>query len=79
MAHCNDFTRVAVVGEGTSMNWGYRLANIVTKAELRRFDPSDMDAAIAWARGGEAMRRILASKPVPSEVCEAEQISGHHI
>lgn len=51
-AHRNDFCRVAVVGEGTLMEWGTRFADVLSKAELRQFDPGEADEAIAWVREG---------------------------
>lgn len=50
-AHADDFDRVAVVGEGVPMEWGTKLADVLTRAEMRQFDPALMDAAIEWARG----------------------------
>ncbi|RKF12505.1 STAS/SEC14 domain-containing protein [Roseovarius spongiae] len=49
-AHTNGFHRVAVVGEGALMDWGTKLANFLTKAELGQFDPEEMEAAVAWVR-----------------------------
>lgn len=48
-AHRNDFRRGAVVGAGALMEWGTRFADVLTETELRQFDPSKTDAAIAWA------------------------------
>ncbi|MDT0684049.1 STAS/SEC14 domain-containing protein [Roseicyclus sp. F158] len=50
-AHANDFSRVAIVGEGVLMEWGAKLADALTQAEMRNFDPAQMDAAIEWVRG----------------------------
>lgn len=52
IGHRNDFGRVAVVGEGALMEWGSRFADVLTKVELRQFDPEEMDAAVAWVREG---------------------------
>ncbi len=48
--HVNDFHRVAVVGKGIVLEWGTKFVNVLTRAELRQFDPVEMDAAIAWVR-----------------------------
>lgn len=50
-AHARDFRRIAVVGDGTWMEWGTKLAGVLTRAEMRWFDAAEMDAAISWARG----------------------------
>ena len=49
-AHANDFSRVAIVGEGTLMEWGTNLVGALTRAEMRRFDTGEMSAAVEWAR-----------------------------
>ena len=49
-AHANDFSRVAIVGEGTLMEWGTNLVGALTRAEMRRFDTGEMAAAVEWAR-----------------------------
>ncbi len=50
-AHAQDFCRIALIGDGKWMEWGTKLAGILTRAEMRWFDVAEMDAAISWARG----------------------------
>ena len=47
--HGNDFSRVAMVADQKWIEWGTKAADFVTDADLKWFEPSDRDAAIAWA------------------------------
>ena len=49
-AHSNDFRRIAVVGEGRWMEWGTKLASLLTRAEMRWFEVNEIDTAVTWAR-----------------------------
>lgn len=51
-AHGDDFKRIAVVGERRWLEWGTRLADLITGTDLRWFEPAERRAAVAWA-GGE--------------------------
>ena len=50
-AHRNDFSRIAVVGEAAWQHWGTTLAKALTRAEMRWFDASALDAAAEWVGG----------------------------
>jgi len=50
-AHALDFSRIAVIGESTWMERGTNLAGVLTRAEMRCFDPAEIDTASSWARG----------------------------
>lgn len=50
-AHRNDFSRIAVVGDAAWQEWGTRFAKALTRAEMRWFDASALDAAAKWAGG----------------------------
>ena len=50
MAHRNDFSRIALIGDQKWMEWGAALAGALTRAEMRWFDSSESDAAKDWAR-----------------------------
>ena len=52
VSHRNDFSRIAVVGRRSWMEWGTRLARLLTSAEMRWFDVEDADRAVEWARAG---------------------------
>ncbi|MEQ9637778.1 MAG: STAS/SEC14 domain-containing protein [Devosia marina] len=52
LAHLNDFSRIAVVGGRSSLNWGNALAQYLTLAEMQWFDANDIDQATNWVRGG---------------------------
>lgn len=47
-AHSNDFRRVAVIEERRWMEWGTKLVDLFTRAEMRWFDAGELDAAVAW-------------------------------
>ena len=49
-AHANDFSRIAVVGERSWMEWGTKIVNVITLAEMRWFKATDFKNAIAWLR-----------------------------
>lgn len=50
IAHTNDFSRIAVVGERGWMEWGTKIVNVITLAEMRWFKATDFKNAIAWLR-----------------------------
>ena len=50
--HRNDFRRIAVVGDSKWMEWGTSLAGLLTRSEMRWFEPGEEDAAAEWARNG---------------------------
>ena len=50
IAHRNDFSRVAIIGDRKWMGWGTSLAGTLTRAEMRWFDSDEAVAAKAWAR-----------------------------
>ena len=50
MAHRNDFSRVAVIGDKKWMEWGTDLAGALTRAEMRWFDSNELEMAQDWAR-----------------------------
>ena len=51
-SHRNDFSRIAVVGKRKWMEWGTRLAGLLTSGEMRWFDVGNADEAVEWARTG---------------------------
>lgn len=52
LAHRNDFSRTAVIGNRTWMEWGTKLVKVLTSADMRWFEVGDADRAVEWARGG---------------------------
>lgn len=52
IAHRNDFSRIAVIGDAKWMEWGTTLAAALTRAEMRWFEASKADEAAEWARHG---------------------------
>ncbi len=50
--HRNDFRRIAVIGDSKWMEWGTSLAGLLTRSEMRWFEPGEEDAAAEWARNG---------------------------
>lgn len=56
--HGDKFGRIAIVGDKAWQEWGTKLSNLLfPSAEMRFFDPTDIDAAAAWVldtRGGIA-------------------------
>lgn len=46
--HFSDFERLAVVGDRGWEEWMTRLSTPFTLADIRFFEPSDMDKALAW-------------------------------
>jgi hypothetical protein len=51
LAHRNDFSRIAMVGENTWEKWGANLADALTTGELKWFDTGEMKRAMGWAAG----------------------------
>lgn len=51
IAHRNDFSRIAVVGNRAWVKWGTKLAGFLTAAEMKWFDAAEADRAAEWARG----------------------------
>ncbi|GHA38671.1 hypothetical protein GCM10007989_38020 [Devosia pacifica] len=52
LAHRNDFSRIAIVGDRSWLKWGAALAQYLTSAEMQWFDANDFDQATNWVRGG---------------------------
>ena len=52
-AHTNDFSRVAVVGERSWMEWGTRMVNLLARSEMRWFDSSEEVDAVEWVQKGK--------------------------
>lgn len=50
-SHRNDFSRIAVIGDRTWMEWGTMLASTLTRSEMHWFDIGDFGAAVEWVRG----------------------------
>ena len=48
--HWNDFERIAVVGDEAWQSVMTRFADAVTKGEIRFFDASKREAALAWLK-----------------------------
>lgn len=51
-AHRNDFSRIAVVGDKTWMNWGTTFAKALTRSEVQWFETGERAQAVNWARHG---------------------------
>lgn len=51
MEHYSDFERIALVGDKAWEQWMAKLCRPFTRAEVKYFDASDMDAAMRWAKG----------------------------
>ncbi|NEX20024.1 STAS/SEC14 domain-containing protein [Thiorhodococcus mannitoliphagus] len=51
MEHYSDFERIALVGEKSWERWMAKLCKPFTRAEVKYFDASEMDAALSWAKG----------------------------
>ena len=49
----NDFSRVAVVGERSWMEWGTRMVNLLARSEMRWFDSSEEVDAVEWVQKGK--------------------------
>ncbi len=52
IAHRNDFSRIAILGEQRWTELGTALASLLTRAEMRWFDTDQADLAADWARRG---------------------------
>lgn len=50
VAHANDFTRIALVGEKKWHEWMTMVMKPFTSAEVRYFDESERQAALKWAQ-----------------------------
>ena len=50
LRHHNDFTKLGVVGDNVMIEWGMKLARPFFSGEIKRFDPSEADAALEWLR-----------------------------
>jgi len=50
MKHYSDFARIAVVGDRKWEDWMAQLCKPFTKATVRYFDVSEVEAAWAWLR-----------------------------
>lgn len=50
--HGDDFSRVAMVGDQGWIEWGAKVADLVTGADIKWFEAGDRDAAVVWARSG---------------------------
>ncbi|MDF1800464.1 MAG: STAS/SEC14 domain-containing protein [Planctomycetota bacterium] len=70
-AHHRQVPRVALAVNGTMAKLGPALARHFVKAELRRFEYEDLDAAIAWVAGDD---RGSPGEPLPRG---EEQPVGH--
>ncbi len=55
LKHYADFERIAIVGDRKWEAWMAQLCKPFTKAKVRYFDASQVDAAWAWLREGVAM------------------------
>jgi hypothetical protein len=51
VAHRNDFSRVAVVGDQRWLDLGTAFARFLTNSEMRWFDSTGVDEAAQWASG----------------------------
>ena len=52
LAHRNDFSRIAVIGEERWTELGTALASLLTRAEMLWFDTDQAELAADWARRG---------------------------
>ncbi|QYX56337.1 STAS/SEC14 domain-containing protein [Roseovarius sp. SCSIO 43702] len=53
----NAFSRIAMVGAQDWLDWATRMADgLFPQAEMRYFEPGDIAAARAWARGAADMK-----------------------
>lgn len=53
-AHTNDFSRVAVVGERSWMEWGTRMVNLFARSEMRWSDPVRKSMRWSGCKGQKA-------------------------
>ena len=51
--HANDFTRIALVGEKKWHDWMASLMKPFTSAEVRYFDVTERETALAWTKQTE--------------------------
>ncbi|WMS45193.1 STAS/SEC14 domain-containing protein (plasmid) [Acuticoccus sp. MNP-M23] len=52
LAHRNDFSRIAIIGQQRWTELGTALASLLTRAEMRWFDTNRVDLGADWARRG---------------------------
>jgi hypothetical protein len=48
--HLNDFERLAIIGSRAWQKWVAKAAGYLTKAEVRYFEPTQREEALAWVR-----------------------------
>jgi len=74
LRHYSNFERIAMLGDRKWERWSARLCKPFTRAKMKYFDRSEVDAAWNWLQEGEEGSMNTEEADGPPGVCEKSEV-----